>query len=123
MKLYKNNIPEINPITFDDYDICTVNNIVDINEYGIAVDSFRFINFKECAYNFKQIEGGSGKCVGERDITDLSFSFYTSPKPIVIKFIKNRRFAEFFTREKAVSRFHKLQEQIVKYGYTTRDLS
>ena len=116
-------IPEINPITFEDYDACTENEIIDISKEGISLKSFGFINFKECAYNFKQIEGGSGKCVGEREITDLSFTFYTSPKPIMIKFIERNKFIEFIAKENTISRFNKLQKQIIKFGYTTRDIS
>jgi len=116
-------IPKINPITFEDYDACTENEITGISNAGISLKSFGFINFKECAYNFKQTEGGSGKCVGEREITDLSFTFYTSPKPIMIKFIERHKFIEFIAKENTVSRFNKLQNQILKYGYSTRDMS
>ncbi len=118
-----NGIPKINPITFEDYDACTENEIMGISEAGISLKSFRFINFKECAYNFAQTEGGSGKCVGEREITDLSFTFYTSPKPIMIKYIEKSKIIEFFSRMNTISRFHKLQKKIVEYGYSTMDIS
>lgn len=118
-----NDIPKINVITFEDYDCCSENDIMGISKEGISLNSFRFVNFKECAYNFKQTEGGSGKCVGEREITDLSFTFYTSPKPIVIKFIEKNKIIEFISKENTISRFHKLQKQILEYGYSTRDMS
>ena len=118
-----NEIPKINSITFEDYEACTENEITGISKAGISLKSFGFINFKECAYNFKQTEGGSGKCVGEREITDLSFTFYTSPKPIMIKFIEKNKFIEFIAKENTISRFNKLQKQIIKFGYTTRDIS
>lgn len=118
-----NDIPQIKPITFEDYDACTENEIMGISEAGISLKSFRFINFKECAYNFAQTEGGSGNCVGEREITDLSFTFYTSPKPIMIKFIEKSKFIEFFSRMNTISRFQKLQKKIVEYGYSTMDIS
>ena len=63
-KAITDDIPKINPITFEDYDACTENEITGISKEGISLNSFGFINFKECAYNFKQAEGGSGKCVG-----------------------------------------------------------
>jgi len=116
-------IPKMNPITFEDYDACTENEIVGISKEGISLRTFGFINFNECAYNFKQTEGGSGKCIGEREIADLSFTFYTSPKPIMIKFIERNKFIEFFAKENTRSRFHKLQKQILKYGYSIWDLS
>lgn len=116
-------ITTINPITFEVYDACTENEIISISKEGIYLKSFNFINFKECAYNFMQIHGGSGKCVGEREIEDLSYTFYTSPKPIMIKFFEKSKFWEFLEKENTIFRFHKLQEQILKYGYSTRDMS
>lgn len=118
-----NDAPKINPITFEDYDACTENEIMGISETGISLKSFRLINFKECAYNYKLIQGGWGNCIGEREITDLSFTFYTSPKPIMIKFIAKSKLIEFISKKHTISRFHKLQKQIMKYGYSTRDMS
>ena len=122
-KSITDDIPKINPITFEDYDACTENEITGICKDGISLKSFDFINFKECAYNFKQTEGGSGKCVGEREIQNLSFTFYTSPKPIMIKFIEKNIFVEFISKENALSRFNKFQKQILEYGYSTKDLT
>ncbi len=112
-----------NSIDFEDYDVCTEHEIMDISKEGILLRSFRFINFRECAYNFKQTCGGLGKCIGEREITDLSFTFYTSPKPIMIKFVEKSRFIEFVAKENTISRFHKLQKEIEQYGYSTWDMS
>ncbi len=116
-------VSKVTPITFEDYDTCTENEIIGISKEGISLKSFGFINFKECAYNFKQIAGGPGKCVGEREITNLSFTFYTSPKPIMIKFLEKGRFFEFFSKKNTISRFNKFQKQIFEYGYSTRDMS
>lgn len=113
----------IPPISFEDYDAFTDNEILNVSETGISLKSFRFINFKECAYNFKITNGGSGKCVGEREIEDLSFTFYTSPKPIMIKFIPKNRLSEFLSKMNTVSRFHKLHKQLIQYGYSTRDMT
>ena len=44
-------------------------------------------------------------------------------KPIMIKFIENNKFIEFIAKENTISRFNKLQKQILKYGYSTRDMS
>ena len=121
-KSITDDIPKIAPITFEDYDACTENEITGICKDGISLKSFGFINFKECAYNFNQTEGGSGKCVGEREIQNLSFTFYTSPKPIMIKFIEKNIFVEFISKENALSRFNKFQNQILEYGYNVRDL-
>ena len=110
-------------ISFEDYDCCTENDILGVGANGISLKSFDFINFRECAYNFKQTEGGSGKCVGERDITDLSFTFYTSPKPIMIKFLEKSKIHEFLSKNNAKKRFMHFQKQIIDLGYTTWDLS
>lgn len=109
--------------SLEDYDACTENEIVSINETGISLKTFRFINFNECAYNFKITNGGSGRCVGEREIEDLSFTFYTSPKPIMIKFLPKNRLSEFLSKMNTVSRFHKLHRLLIQYGYSTLDLS
>ena len=40
-----------------------------------------------------------------------------------MKFIEKNKFIEFIAKENTVSRFNKLQKQILKYGYSTRDMS
>ena len=117
----QNDISAIKPITFEDYDAYTENEIMGITEHGISLKSFRFINFKECVYNFQQTEGGSDNCVGERETPDFSFTFYTSPKPIMIKFIEKSKFKELVSKENTISRFNNLQDKIVQYGYTTKE--
>lgn len=115
-------VPAIERITLENYDVYTENEIAGISKEGISLTDLDFINFKECVYNFNQIYGGSGKCIGERNITEFSFTFYTSPKPIIIKFIQKNRF-KFVTKNNTISRFHSLQKQIEGYGYSTRDMS
>ncbi len=107
--------------TFGDYNACTEQEIVSITPEGISLKTFGFISFQECACNYQQAEGGSGHCVGERGI--LSFTFYTSPKPVMIKFIPKNRFLELIAKENTLTRFHNLQKQLLYYGYTTRDIS
>ena len=114
---------EASKITFADYDTYTENEILGMNKNGISLSSFRFIHFKECAYHFQQMNGGLGNCVGERDITGLSFTFYTAPKPIRIQLIERNKLIEIFSKTNTISRFHKLQSTILKYGYNTRDCS
>jgi len=118
-----NNVPQITPITFKTVHTCTQHDIVFISETGITLKAFGFINFKECAYNFKQTEGGSEKCVGERKITDCSFTFYTSPTPVTIKFVIKNKLTQLVPRQNNVAGFNKLQKQILGYGYSTRDMS
>ncbi len=119
----KNYTPQITVITFEDYNLYSEDSITGISEGGISLNSFEFINFKECSYNFCQINGGSGMCVGEHDIKNLSFSFYTSPKPTVVKFTGKHKFPNLPSKQNSISRFRKLQNEIIKQGYTTRDIT
>lgn len=111
------------PVRFDDYAICPNSNIVLIDEKGITLSADGFISFAECARNFRLGRGGGGTCVGERDVTDLSFVFYTAPHPTVISFFQKGKFSLPFAKTKAASRFLQLQKQIEKYGYSTYDMS
>lgn len=43
-------IPEIVPITFEDYDIYSEDSITDISECGIALNPFGFINFEKILF-------------------------------------------------------------------------
>ena len=110
-------------ISFNRYDCCTENDIVEVSSEGIYLKTYGFIDFKECTTNFLQIEGGKGNGVGERDITDLSFTFYTSPRPIMIKFLEKSKLYEFLSKNNSRKRFMIFQKQINDLGYTTWDLS
>ena len=118
-------VPRISKVVFDDYDCYTENDIAGISANGISLKNMKFINFRECAYNFQQIHGGKGSCVAERDITDSnpSFAFYTAPKTTHIFFWPKSRLKEFFAKENTTQRFHNLQKQIISFGFTTYDLS
>ena len=110
-------------IRFDDYNAYPESDIVSVTEAGITLSTGQFIDFAQCAANFYGIHGGSGKCVGERDATDHSIAFYTAPLTTHIVFVSGSRVREFFRRESAVDRFHKLCNQITDAGYTTCDMS
>ncbi len=118
-------IPKIPTVVFDDYDSYTENEIAGISPTGISLKNMKFINFRECAYNFQQVHGGKGSCVAERDITgaNLSFGFYTAPKTTHIFFLPKSKIKEFFSKKNTVQRFHDLQKQIESFGFTTQDMS
>ena len=101
------------------------NNIVDVLEKGIVLASANgklHINFDECAKNFLSEKGGVlPKCVGTRDITTLSFIFYTCPKINVI--FKRCFFKDHIAGKSAVNKFLALQKAIIQAGYTSYDLS
>jgi hypothetical protein len=111
-------------IDFSDYITITEKDILEINREGIKYTG-GFIDFSECAANFKEEHGGSGKCVGERDITgsNPSFGFYTAPLTTHIFFIPKGKLSEFISKSSTYERFHDMQKKIIEYGYTTRDMS
>lgn len=116
-----NNLPDN---YFADYESYSDDNIVEITSKGVSLKNCTFIDFSVCAENFKKANPeSSGKCVGEREITDLSFTFYTNPKPIMIIFEPCNKLIEFLSMNKTVKRFHSLQTKINNFGYSTLDIS
>ena len=99
--------------------------IVDINRSGVTVKSGKTdikICFDECAKNYaneKSLE--TSRCVATRDITRLTFTFYTHPKIKVV--FKKHFLKDLFSGKSAVRKFLELQKAINKYGYTSYDLS
>ena len=92
-----------------------------VSENGISLADGRFINFRECAYRYYKKNGGGGKCVGERNVTELSFIFYTAPLPTQVFFPAVNQKRRLFRLSSAYKRFYKLQNEICAYGYTTFD--
>ena len=92
-----------------------------VSENGISLADGRFINFRECAYRYYKKNGGGGKCVGERNVTELSFIFYTAPLPTQVFFPAVNPKRRLFRLSSAYKRFYKLQNEICAYGYTTFD--
>lgn len=99
--------------------------VVDINSKGITLkyrNSNVFIEFEECARNYaKQNFLNSSKCVAVRDITALTFIFYTCPKTKMV--FKKNFLTSLFTGKSAVSKFMDLQNSINRFGFTSFDLS
>ena len=118
-------VSQISKVVFDDYDSYTEGDIAGISANGISLKNMKFINFRECAYNFQQIYGGAGTCVAERDITGTnpSFGFYTAPKTTHIFFLQKSKIKEFFSKRNTLHRFQDLQKQIESFGFTTYDMS
>lgn len=112
-------------IRFDEYNAYTEDDIRQVTERGILLKDGFYIDFVECASNFHRIHGGSGKCVGERDLsgTNPSFGFYTAPISTHIFFMPQGKLREFFSKMPAARRFQALRCQIEQYGFTTYDRS
>ena len=110
-------------ISFSDCVSISENDISGISASGISLKNGQFINFKECAYHYHKVNGGSGRCIGERDSRSLSFTFCTAPLTTDVQFLKRNRIAEFFSKHSAYHRFYELQKKISAYGYTTRDMT
>ena len=107
-----------------DYEAFTENEISEVSPKDITLRNGMHIDFSECAKVWGEVNSlDKTTCVGERDITDLSFTFYCLPKPIMIKFIKKGKMYEKFSKRNASYRFHKLQNKISEYGFTTFDMS
>ena len=107
-----------------DNDVFTENEMLEITAQGIALKNGMYIDFAECAEVWAKANSlEESKCVGERDIIDGSFTFYTLPKPIMIKFMKKGKLAEFFSKNNTRQRFHNLQLKIVECGYRTYDMT
>ena len=99
------------------------NDITGISNAGISLVTGSFIDFTECACNYKLAKGGSGNCVGDRDITNLSFTFYTSPKPVTIRFADKNKLIGWISKNNARHRFVKFKKQLADFGYSTFDCS
>lgn len=113
---------------FSDYNAFTENEIHEISAQGIAMKNGMYIDFAECAEVWAKVNSLEeskcvGECVGERDSIDGSFTFYTLPKPIMIKFVKKGKLTEFFSPQNTRQRFHNLQFKIVEYGYKSFDVT
>ena len=107
-------------IRFDEYNAYPESDIVSVTEMGITLSTGQFIDFAQCAQNFQCVHGGSGKCVGERDVAgdsaSPSIAFYTAPLTTHIVFVGGGWF-----RPSPERQFRKLCQQIADAGYTTYD--
>lgn len=99
--------------------------IVNINSTGITLKHKTaniFVSFEECAKNYaNQNFLETSKCVAVRDITNLTFTFYTNPKVKMV--FKKSFFKNLFSGKSAVRRFLDLQKSIRNFGFTSYDLS
>lgn len=99
--------------------------VIDVTNEGITLESFGeriYIDFGDCVKNFSVEKGNElGKCVATRDITTLSFTFYTRPKTTV--FFKRRFFSDLIEGSNVVKKFLDMQKAIIEVGYTSYDLS
>ena len=99
-------------------------NVIDVTKEGITLESAGekiYIDFDDCVKNFSLEKGKVCKCVATRDITTLSFVFYTQPKTNVV--FKKNFFKDLIMGKSAVSKFLDMQKGIVEAGYTSYDLS
>lgn len=99
--------------------------IIDTGKDGITIESPDgkvFINFNECAKNFSSEHGdSSAKCVATRDITSMTFIFYTAPKTEIV--FEKRSLKSFFRQKSVKDKFSEMQKAIDEAGYRSYDLS
>jgi len=99
--------------------------VVNVDNEGITLEYLNhniYVCFEECAKNYaieKSLK--ASKCVATRDITTLTFSFYTVPKTKII--FKRHLLKDLLLRQSAVELFFSLQNAINQAGYTSYDLS
>ena len=110
-------------IRFDEYNAYLDTVIQEVTDAGIQLTTGQYIDYADCADHFFELYGGSGKCVGERNAQELTIIFYTAPLTTHITFSEGGWLREFFRKDDAAHRFHKLCKQICEAGYTTRDES
>lgn len=112
-------------IRFDAYNAYPDSDIVSVTDKGVTLSTGQFLDFAQCAANFQAVHGGSGRCVGERDVSgsDPSIGFYTAPITTHILFLSGSKLREFFRWDSAVVRFQRLRRQIEDAGFTTCDMS
>jgi len=108
---------------FSDYEVFSENEILEITAQGILLINGMYIEFAKCAEIWSNENSPEEtKCVGERNATDCSFTFYALPKPVMIKFIPKGKLAEFFSKNNTYNRFRALQKKIIEFGYRTYDM-
>lgn len=100
-------------------------NVINVTKEGLILDAQKervYICFDECTKNFSLEKNNEpSKCVATRDITTLSFTFYTQPKTKVV--FKKHFLKDLVMGKSAVNKFLNLQKAIVEAGYTSFDLS
>ena len=87
--------------------------IIDVSKDGITLESAGekiYIDFEECAKNFSLEKGKVSKCVANRDITALSFTFYTCPQTRII--FKKYFLKDLIAGKSALCKFTDVQKAI-----------
>lgn len=107
-----------------DYIVLTDRNVISVTPEGIHYTG-GFISFLECAANYKEEHGGSGKCVGERyaDGQPVNIVFYTAPQNTHIQFPEQSGIKKLFSKRNAYRRFYTFHRQINEFGFSTMDMS
>lgn len=99
--------------------------LINVTKDGITIKAGKnnvYIRFDDCVKNFSAEKGEKNcKCVATRDITTLTFTFYTHPKINVM--FRRCSLKDLLVRRSAVNRFLEMQKAIVQAGYTSYDLS
>ncbi len=98
----------------------TENDIGSMTFEGIFMKDGFFIDFHQCADNFKKAhEAVKTGFVAERALP--VYIFYTLPKPVVIKFLRRNKIIEFFspTRNRAFA----FEKELNSFGFYACDMT
>ena len=108
-------------VRFDEHRTYTNSDIREIRKNYIKLSDGHVIDYAECAANFFQVHGGSGKCVGERNRSELTIVFYTAPLTTHLVYPKAHWLLEFLRINKTSNDFQSQCQLIERAGYTTYD--
>lgn len=129
---YKMERIEIEYITIYDTDIFAINIELQENGSGNIIykdrnGDFHTIDFKSCSLNFNEEHKNSSEgCVGERNIVDWCYIFYTSGIKTKVIFKKGyvlNIFKNYTLKSSKKKRFHTLSLLINNSGFRTFDMS
>ena len=110
-------------IRFDDYNAYPDSDVAAVTAEGLRLSTGQFVDYAECAANFYRLYGGSGKCVGERNVCELSITYYTAPLTTHIVFTEGSWSQKLFRHKSAEERFRTFCKLLADAGYTTMDES
>ena len=80
-----------------------------------------FLLLKDCVHSTNLQGRNSHNGIGTRDITKLTFTFYSTPS---IRIVFTKGILSYIrTGKTATQRFHQLQNNLLSLGYCTFDLS
>lgn len=111
-----------NLIDFSDIVCLSQDDVVNICENEIILYNGQKINLDECVKNYNEINKTAGNFIGERDDKTYTVTFYTSPYPTEIHFVKKGRLKEMLSKKTTPQKYFEFTRKLHKSGYNATDL-